>query len=60
MNPNAKIEKNAAIPKHHPDPTFTIQSGTINGIVRVNANLYRNNDRCTFTRVAFEAFDDIV
>lgn len=41
MNPNAKIEKNAAIPKHHPDPTFTIQSGTINGIVRVNANLYR-------------------
>jgi len=41
MNPNANMEKNAAIPKHHLNPTFTIQSGTKNGIARVKANLYR-------------------
>ena len=38
--PKANTEKNAAIPRHHPGPTLSIQAGTKNGRVRLNDNLY--------------------
>ena len=38
--PYAKIEKNAAIPRHHPAPALTIHAGTKNGSVKLKASLY--------------------
>lgn len=39
--PYAKIEKKAAMPRHQPNPTRAIQSGTKNGSVRLKDNRNR-------------------